>query len=54
VTEIPIEMAPCAGSGLPTDIVDDTTGHLRSNMCSTCGAAMTKLRLAPSHPPRLE
>ncbi len=54
MTEIPTEMVPCAGSGLPTDIVDDMTGHLRSYMCSTCGAAMTKLRLAPSHPSRLD
>ncbi len=53
MTEIPIAMTPCAGSGLPADIVDDITGHLRSYMCSTCGAAMTTLGLATSHPPRL-
>jgi hypothetical protein len=54
MAELPAEMVPCAGSGLPTDVVDDVTGHVRSYMCSSCGAAMTKLRLAPSHPARLD
>jgi hypothetical protein len=53
MVDLPVESVLCPGSGLPTDIVDDVTGNLRSYMCVICGASMTELRLAAAHSSRL-
>ena len=53
MVDLPGTSVLCPGSGLPTDIVEDMTSHLRTYMCVICGATMTDLPLASAHPARL-